>query len=191
MISSASSIQHWYRYSFCTSAVLGPSAKIRFLCHPPLPVAARGTTNPRPGVVCGTKVVGKSHVRALRRCLPAARRLGLYVPVGAKRGADGLLCFLLNFGLGLFLGGVLGECGCAEKKSGRGHISVDFQKKRAVATFRISPPKTSRALPSATPLPPGSGRHPLAGADSTNHSLHFASACSPPPPLPPRRRQRP
>ncbi len=87
------------------------------------PAEACGAANSCSGVVRGTKVVGQSDARELQRRLPAARRLGLDVPVGAKRGADGLPCFLLNFGLGLFLGGVPGECGWAQKKSSRGHIS--------------------------------------------------------------------
>jgi hypothetical protein len=68
---------------------------------------------------------GASFCRARAEpCTPCSARGGVRnVPVGAKRGADGLPCFLLNFGLGLFLGGVPGDCGWAQKKSSRGHIS--------------------------------------------------------------------
>ena len=96
------------------------------------PPEAHGAANPRLGVVCGTKAVGKSHARAPRRCLPAARRLDLNVPVGAKCGADEMVCLLVNFGLKPFLGGVLGQCGWAEKKSSEGHIS---RKNDPVSTF--------------------------------------------------------
>jgi hypothetical protein len=96
------------------------------------PPEACGAANPRLGVVCGTKAVGKSHARAPRRCLPAARRLDLNVPVGAKCGADEMVCLLVNFGLKPFLGGVLGQCGWEEKKSSEGHIS---RKNDPVSTF--------------------------------------------------------
>ncbi len=113
----------------------------RFSTHPrAAPPEACGASNPWSGVVRGTEVVGKSRARALRRCLPAARRLGLNVPVGGKRGAGGMLRFVLNFGLGLFLGGVLGECGCAQKKSSRGHF---FRKNGPWSLFGFRPPSTT------------------------------------------------
>ena len=59
----------------------------------------------------GTKLVGKSHARALRRRFPAPRRFDLNVPMGGKWGAAVLLGLLLNYGLKRFLGGVLGDCG--------------------------------------------------------------------------------
>ena len=77
---------------------------------------ARGAANPWSGVVRGTKVVGKSHTRALRRCLDDPRRFGLNVPEGAKRGGAGLRRLLLNRGLNPFLGGALDECGVSEHR---------------------------------------------------------------------------
>ncbi len=60
--------------------------------HPPraAPPEACGASNRWLGVVHGTKVVGKSHARACRRCLPAPRRFDLNVPMGGKRGGAGI-----------------------------------------------------------------------------------------------------
>jgi hypothetical protein len=58
------------------------------LFHPPraAPPEACGAANRWLGVVRGTKLVGKSHARALRRRFPAPRRFDSNVPVGAKWG---------------------------------------------------------------------------------------------------------
>jgi hypothetical protein len=51
--------------------------------HPPprtAPPEACGTANRWSGVVRGTKVVGKSHTRALRRCSPSSHPFDLNVP---------------------------------------------------------------------------------------------------------------
>ena len=93
--------------------------------HPPLiaaPAEACAAANPWSGVVRGAKVVVKRGAGVLWRRLPVARRLGLNVPVGAKRGAYGLLWLLLNFSLGPFLGGVLSVCESFHSESARYHF---------------------------------------------------------------------
>ena len=81
--------------------------------HPPRtdPTEACGTANRWSGVVRGTKVVGKSHARALRRRFPAPHPFDLNVPEGGRRGGAGLQRLLLNRRLNPFLGGGSGPSG--------------------------------------------------------------------------------
>ena len=83
---------------------------------------ARGASNRWSGVVRGTKVVGKSHARACRRRFPAPHPFDLNVPEGGRWGGAGLRRLLLNRRLNPFLGGVLGECGRAQRLESRCHF---------------------------------------------------------------------
>jgi hypothetical protein len=95
----------------------------RFFTHPcAAPPEARGASNRWSGVVRGTKVVGKSHARACRRRFPAPHPFDLNVPEGGRWGGAGLRRLLLNRRLNPFLGGVLGECGRAQRLESRCHF---------------------------------------------------------------------
>ena len=114
----------------------------RARAHPPLiaaPAEACAAANPWSGVVRGAKVVVKRGAGVLWRRLPVARRLGLNVPVGAKRGAYGLLWLLLNFSLGPFLGGVLSVCESFHSESARYHF---FPKNDPLSLFGFCLPST-------------------------------------------------
>ena len=113
----SSSCRHRIRQHFTAVAAL-PQAPFHAPTHPSraAPPEACGAPNQWSGVVRGTKVVGKSHARAMRRCLPAPRRFDLNVPEGGRWGGAGFPRLLLNRRLNPLLGVVLSESSWMKKK---------------------------------------------------------------------------
>jgi hypothetical protein len=92
-------------------------------------------------VVRGTKVVGKSHARALRRCFPAPHPFDLKVPEAGSGEVDGLPRFLLDFGLKPFLGGVLR---CAFPVAHSRVVGHFFRKNEGWSLYFFRPPSHFR-----------------------------------------------